>query len=42
MLIKKVCVFIMYVLTIYLIQTQMRAGKQGKQAQTGTSMDEQV
>ena len=37
-MIKKVSVFIsMYVLTIYLIQTHMRAGKQGKQAQTSAN-----
>ena len=28
---------IMYVLTIYLIQTQMRAGKRGEQAQTSVN-----
>ena len=33
-MIKKVSVFIMYVVTIYLIQTQMRAGKWGEWAQT--------
>ena len=32
---KKVSMFIMYVLTIYLIWTQMRAGKQGEWAQMG-------
>jgi hypothetical protein len=30
---KKVSMFIMYVLTIYLIQTQMRVGKWGERAQ---------
>ena len=31
---KKVSLFIIYVLTIYLIQTQMRAGNWGERAQT--------